>query len=650
MAIWDDWLKKGIQQELEDLNKISDPDALPEKTDTTSDENSTEVGRKAILTDPFYAQQSSQTLFKFRMSRLSNKTLKDVSLRDWLCSAIIQNRLDTILRFSRPQLKKFDMGFRVVKRDESEEYTPAEKSEIENIQAFIYNCGRLENTPDMDKMLFGQFLKMTVRDALTFGNIAVVKILTRRGALHRFRPIPAEAVYHVNESAPKKQIEEHVKSVAHLFDPQSDNDPRNSQTITERPLDYYKYVQVSYDNRPLAVFGDEDLIFKLFNPQNFADGNGYCYSPLEMAVMNITHHMNTENYNSNFFTHGQAAKGVLHLKGTVTQSQMTAFRRQFYNLINGSQNAWRTPIIAGLDDVQWVPMAGGSKDMEYLNYNQHLMRNICTQFQIDPIELGLDMLSGSGKATGAADGNQSKIEFSREKGLYPILMFIEDFINKDILPAIDKLYGSKYRFQFEGYTDETPQTEVALLQAEMTVNKTMNDLLIAARKEKIKHPVGDLPMNQAFWALVEKNMTRGEIREQFFGDKGASQKKELQYIPDDPAFLNWQQMLMSIDQMKKQDEQMAQQTQQAQAEQEAQAQQAQAEQEAADHQKQLDEASHGREQEKHDAEMNQVKGQAAMNAVMHGKSTKEIAKATGNTSSTNIHGKNISNPLNKSED
>ena len=647
MGIFDDWLKKGIQKELGDLNKIADPDALEEKRDTLPDDDNPEIGRKAILTDPFYSQQSQQTLFKFRLSRLSNKTLKDVSLRDWLCSAIIQNRLDTMLRFSRPQMKKFDMGYRVVKRDETEEYTKAERSEIEDIQAFIYHCGRIKNTPDDDKMVFGQFLKMVVRDALTFGNVSIEKVLTRRGALHRFRPLPAESVYHINESAPKKQIEEHIKSVAHTLEPQSDNDPRLDQELPERTLDYYKWVQVSYDNRPLAVFGDEDMIFRLFNPQNFADSNGYCYSPLEMAIMNITHHMNTEHYNSNFFTHGQAAKGVLHLKGTVTQSQMTAFRRQFYNLINGSQNAWRTPIIAGLDDVQWVPMAGGSKDMEYLNYNQHLMRNICTQFQIDPTELGLDILINGGRATGGQDGNASKIEFSREKGLYPILMFIEDVINRDIMPAIDPIYSKKYKFQFEGYTEETPQTEVALLQAEMTVNKSMNDLLTAARKETIKHPVGDLPMNQAFWAIVEKNMTRGEIREEFFNDKDASKKKELQYIPEDAAFMGWQQMLFQMEQTKKQEEQM---DEQAKAQQQAQEQQAQAEQEAAEHQKQLDEAEHGRDQERHDAEMNQVKGQAAMNAVMHGQSTKDIAKATGNSSSNIIHGKNVANPLNKSEE
>jgi hypothetical protein len=647
MGMLDDWLKKGVQKELEELNKIADPDAIPEKRDTLPDDDDGEIGRKAILTDPFYTQQSQQTLFKFRLSRLSNKTLKDVSLRDWLVSAIIQNRIDLLLRFSRPQIKKFDYGFRVVKRDITEENTKAEISEIENLQAFIYNCGRLDNTPDEDKMLFGEFLKMIVRDALTFGDICVEKVLTRRGALHRFRPVPAESVYHINKDAPRKQVEDHINSVKNTYQPHSDNDPETNRIKHEPDLDYYKYVQGSYDQRPLAVFGDEDMIFRLFNPQNFADGNGYCYSPLELAIMNITHHMNTEHYNSNFFTHGQAAKGVLHLKGTVTQSQMTAFRRQFYNLINGSQNAWRTPIIAGLDDVQWVPMAGGSKDMEYLNYNQHLMRAMCTQFQIDPTELGLDMLVNGGRGTSSQDGNAAKIQFSREKGLEPILMFIEDLVNRDIIPAIDVEYAKKYKFQFEGYTDETPQTEVALLQAEMTVNKSMNDLLTAARKEKIKHPVGDLPMNQAFWALAEKNMTRGEIREEFFNDKGASQKKELQYIPEDAAFLNWQQMLFQIEQTKKQEEQM---NAQMQAEQQAQEQQAEAEQEAADHQKELDEAHHSREQEKHEAEMNAVKGQAALNAVAHGKSTKDIAKATGNTSASNIHGVNVSNPLNKSDE
>lgn len=640
MGMFDNWLKKQVQSDVDAiLMKNADPDMIPELRDTVPDDDKTEIGRKAILEDPYYSQSSQQTFYKHKISRLSNRTLKDVSLRDWLVSSIIQNRVDTCLRFARPQTKKFDMGFRVVKKLELTEYTEEEKNEVENIQAFIYNCGRVEGTPDDDKMLFGEFLKLVIRDAMTFGHLSVEKIKTRRGALHRFRPVPAEAVYIINKEMPKKQVEAEIKAIKNLIKPTSDNDPAVDYHVYDQNLDYYKYVQMSFDNNPLAVFGDEDMIFKIYNAQNFADTNGYGYSPLEMCILNITHHMNTEHYNSNFFTHGQAAKGVLHLKGTVTQSQLTAFRRQFYNLINGAQNAWRTPIVSGLDDVQWVPMAGGSKDMEYLNYNMHLMRAICTQFQIDPMELGLDMLVTGGKSVSGGDGNTEKIEFSRERGLYPILMFIEDLMNSQIIPAIDQEYARKYKFQFEGYTDETPQTEVALLQAEMTVHKSMNDLLYSIRKPKIDHPVGDLTMNAAFWALVEKNMTRGEIRETFFNDKGASKKKELQYIPGDPAFLNWQQMLFQIEQTKEQ-QAMQQQQMQAQAQQEQQAAQMQ------DQEMKHNEGEHQREEEKHKAELEQLKGQAAYNAVQHGKSTKDVAKVTGNSSATNIGGTHVKNPMN----
>lgn len=613
MAFWDNWLRDGVRKELEELNK-GNPDLVPEKRDEMPEDDNPEIGRKAIVTDPFFSQQSQQTIFRYRISRLSNKTLKDVSMRDWLVSTIVQNRVDTLARFARPQTRKFDLGYRIVKRDHSQEYTDEEKKEIENLEEFIYNCGRIANTPDDDRMLFNEFVKMIVRDALTFGNVTVEKVRTRRGALHRFRPVPAESIYHINPNAPKAQVENHIKSVKNTFKPESDNDPKKDYQVNDLPVDYYKYIQVSYDNRPLAVFGDEDLIFKLFNPQNFADGNGYCYSPVEQAIINITNHMNTEHYNSNFFTHGQAAKGILHLKGTVTQAQMTAFRRQFYSLINGAQNAWRTPIVSGLDDVQWVPMAGGSKEMEYLNYNMHLMRAVCSQFQIDPMELGLDLLVTGGRAANQ-QSHEVKIEFSREKGLYPLLMFLEDFVNSCIVPAIDIEYGRKYKFQFEGYTDETPQTEVALLQAEMSVNKSMNDLLSAARKKHIKHPVADLPMNAAFWGVVEKNMTRGEIRELFFNDKGASKKQELQYIPGDPMFLQWQNLLMQVEGSKKQEEAQKQQMAAQQQQQEAMSQQQQ-------QQGELEQQKHAREDEKHQAEMAQLKGQAAYNAVQHGKRKK----------------------------
>jgi hypothetical protein len=641
-------LREYQEKEVERLMK-GDADQVP---DTASQSNSgNDIGRKAIIDDPFYYDNATATIYKPRASRLTNRMLKDVSLRDWLVSSIIQNRVDTLAQFSRPQKKKFDMGYRVLKKDDPYcEYTEEERNEIQNIEDFIYHCGRKDGTPISDRMTFSEYVKLSVRDLLTFGHLSTEKILTRSGGLHRFRPVPAEQTYLINKSVGRKQIEDQLNSMKPMLAPKSDNDPNSDVTINHSDIDKYKYVQVSYDGNPIAVFGDGDMIFKLFNPQNFADSFGYCYGLLELAIVNITNHLNTENYNSQFFTHGYAAKGVLHLKGTVTQSQLTAFRRQFYNSITGTANAWRTPIIAGLDDIQWIPMSGSARDMEYISYNSNIMRSICTQFQIDPIELGLDFLTSSTGRSGPStqEGNTQKVEFSRERGLIPIMMFLEDMINSEIIPAIDPEFGKKYVFRFDGYTDITPQTEVALLQAEMTVHKSMNDLLSVARKDKINELVANLPMNQAFWALVEKNMTRGEIREKFFGDVDASKRRELQYIPGDAAFMGWQQLLVTMDMQKEQKEMQKEQMEQQKQQAEAQQQQEQQDQALAQREHEHKEAKHQRDQQSHDMEVKAQQDAAALNAVKHGESNlHDTAKQVGASSKPiRVGGQVIKNPLN----
>lgn len=656
MAWYDDFLKKRIRGEIDDLLKAEgvstekpnsgaiSGDALPDSAESTHDA-SNQIGRKAIVDDPYFDLMGTQVNFKHKLTRISNKTLKEVSVRDWLVSAIMQCRVDTLLRFSRIEHRRLEMGFRVIKKDLSSHYSDEEREEIAAIEDFIYNCGRKQNTPGDDKMLFGEFLKLIGRDALTFGHVAIEKVKTRNGGLHRFRPIPAESVYLINKNLSKEQVSADAEAMKHILKPKSNNDPAKDQVVNRANIEYHKYVQVSYDNRPLATFGDEDMVFKLFNPQNFTDSQGYCYSPLELAIINVTNHMNVENYNSNFFTHGYAARGVLHLKGTVTQQQLANFRRTFYNSISGTQHSWRTPIVAGLDEVQWVPMSANAREMEYINFNNHLMRILCAQFQIDPMELGLDyLISGNGRAPMQQANNEYKIAYSRERGLIPLLMFVEDIINCDLLPAIDPTISDKYKFCFTGTTDESPQTEIAQMQAEMSVWKSMNDLLKQAQKDKIGEKIADVPMNTAFWSLVEKNMTRGEIREKFFGDEGASSRRELQYIPGDQAFLAWQQLCMTMDNVKNQKEQ---QEQQMEAQQQAQEEEQRKKAEAQELQDKHADAKHEREEEKHKLEMEKENAQAAANAVESGKSLKDIAKEFGATKASNIGGRVTANTINR---
>ena len=631
-----DGLRDKLKGDIEELVK-SEVDKLPEKPQNL-EENGDSLGGKAIIDDPFFDHATQHFVHRTKMSRVSNKTLKDVSLRDWLVSAIVQCRADTMLRFSRVEHRRFEMGFHFTKRDHNAAYTDEDRSNIAMLEDFIYHCGRTDKVPPGQEMLFGQFLKLTLRDALTFGHVAVEKVLTKRGAVHRFRPLPAESVYMINKRTQREIVEREVESARQQYElkmRQLNNDPASKFPPPPRDIDYFKYVQMSYDNRVLSAFGDEDMIFKLFNPQNFADSLGYCYSPLELAIINITNHLNVENYNANFFTHGFAARGILHLKGTVTQSNLASFRRQFYNSISGTQHAWRTPIVSGLEDVQWVPMSASAREMEYINFNHHLMRTICTQFQIDPVELGLDFLtSPNGRSASQQANNEYKINYSRERGLYPILMFFEDLINCDIIPALDKDLASQYEFKFAGYTDETPQTDVALKQAQMTVFSSMNDLLKDAKKDPIDHPIGDLPLNAAFWQVAERMMTRGELRALFLDDKEALGKRELAYLPGDAAFMGWNQFILTMDRMKKQDAQ--------------QQQQMQAQQQQADREHQLNAGQHNREQEQHELAMREANSRHAQAAVQgSSESLKDVAKDVGAASKAlQGPGGPMANPIN----
>ncbi len=623
MGIFDTFsenVKEEMRREIEQLKK-SEADKLPQIPETKPD-NTNAIASRGIIEDPYFDNVNQHFLFRNKQSRLSNRTLKDTSIRDWLVSAIIQCRCDTLLMFARPQHKRFETGYKFEKTNKTEEVTEEDRENMRMLEDFIYHCGRTSHVPAGQEMSFGEFLKLTVRDSLSIGYIAIEKVLTRAGALHRFRPLPAESVYRINHTAPRSFVEKELQTARETYATRRnfDNDP-NAKMIKNIPdVEYFKYVQMGMDQRVLEIFGDEDMIFKNFNPQNFADSMGYAYSHLELAIINVMNHLRVENWNFNIFTHGFAAKGVLHLKGTVTQQQLQSFRSQFINTISGTEHSWKTPIIAGLDDVKWVQMSGSAREMEYINFNNHLLRAICTQFQIDPIEIGLDFLTGTGAGNSATQqaNNEYKINRSRERGLYPILIFFEDLINKDILPALDKELAARYKFKFIGYTDETPQTNIALLQAEMSVHSTMNDLLREAHKSKIDHPVADLPLNATFWTLADKLMTKGEQRFHFLGDVSALDKRELKYLSGDPSFLAYQQLLVTIDQSYKQAE-LNKQQQEAQQEQ----------MESAD----------GRAQEAHDAEMAQP--------ATPDKTLKEIAKKFNASKSDHVGGKTVANPINK---
>jgi len=521
------------------------------------------VGSKGLIIDPFYEMNNSNANgVKTRTNRLSNKLLRDMSQRDWLVASILRTRCDTIASFANYSNDPLKPSYHFVRKDGTD--PTAEDEKLFQLMAdFLENVGFEDNVPHLDRQNLGDFFRQATRDALVYGYVPVEKIFTRSGGIHRFRARPADSFYFTDNKLSRAQIDSVINNARKQL-LTINRFAVDNIDINQVQNDSYHYCQISQDGQVIAAFGESDLIWKNFGFQSGSDSVGYPVSHLEQAVKLITAHMNIDNYNEKIFTNGYAAKGILHLKGQVNQESLIQFRRQFHDSISSTENNWRTPIVSGMDEIQFVSLAPSSKDMEYMTYNKMIAMNLCSIFSINPEELGLEAISGQQRSASNSENTEFKIEHSKERGLEPLLKFFEDLLNNDIIASINKDFSKDYKLEFF-LSEDSPASFAALLQAEMTTNSTYNDILRKSGKRTITHPIANLPLCQNFWQIVEKNMTRGEIREVFLGDKGASENPALQYIPGDPIFLQWQQFQAQQKQIQDQKEASTQMPQSAES-------------------------------------------------------------------------------------
>jgi hypothetical protein len=522
-----------IDQEFEDMEK-----AYGDDYGNAGKERDRYRYKRASLIDPSLSPalgEAGYGLYRPRYSHIGNKTLKEMSLRDPLVAAIIQTRTNQVARFSRPQESRYDPGFKITPIDPSVEIEPGseEEQEVAFLTDYVVNTGsNVERAPD-SKLNFDTWLRLVTRDRLTYGSAAIETIRDHMGRIHSFLPSPTETIYFANKQLPNELVEGTVEANQMAYKQVGENpfEPDEADEFRRRIRDEddeIEFVQV-INGRIHEAFTRQEMIYKLGNPQNFFENNGYCIGELEMATLVITTHLQAENYNKMFFTHGFAARGLLHIKGDVPPSTLQAFRSQWYAQVSGNSNSWRTPVIAGADDVQWIPLSATNRDMEYSVYVDHIIRTLCSIFQISPVEIGFDHLV---RETGglAGEDNETKIEHSQVRGLKPLLVWVESIINHDIFPNIDEELAAKYKFQFVGLDAETKIEEIERQRGELELRSSFNDV----RKEVGLDPIlgGDVVANPTYIETLMRTHTLGEIREFLFGYKGDSENPKYDYVAD----------------------------------------------------------------------------------------------------------------------
>lgn len=345
------------------------------------------------------------------------------------------------------------------------------------VEQFIINCGNLKERPfESLRWNFDSLLRAIVRDSLTYDQFGIEIVPNQVSKPHHIVPMDGSTIRFASPDLGK------YKNVAmgsnyDILYPEKEMEALNEKDAIELDpvkleANLYKWVQV-IRGRIERAFTQEELKVGMRNPTTDIFYNGYSIPELELLVGLVSSHLNTEFYNQAYFSQGFSAKGILHIKAPLNRRKIETIRQQWQHMIKGSRNSFQTPIFAGMDEVNWIPLTQNHSDIEFQGWLQYLVKMICAIYQIDPQEIGIGMKEEGSKGNGmSGDNTQEKIDLSRDKGLYPMLRFLENFINVNIIDELDE----DFYLEFVGLKEESMQEALKRQQDEAKFKKTVNEI------------------------------------------------------------------------------------------------------------------------------------------------------------------------------
>lgn len=385
------------------------------------------------------------------------------------------------------------------------------------IEEFVLNCGETDNRPfDTKKWNFDSCLRAWVRDTLTLDKMTTEIVPNKVGKPHHFFPNDASTIKFASPSLKKYKSFPGAQTNVDFLYPEKHIEAleeRDALDLDEELLEAekYKYVQV-VNGKIERAFTEDELKMGIRNVTTDIYNNGYGISELELLVSIVASHLNTEYYNKAYFTQGFSAKGILHLKANIPRRKLETIRQQWHHMIKGARNSFQTPIFAGMDEINWIPLTQNHSDIEFQGWLNYLIKVICAIYQTDPSEIGFPM-KDIGSGTGlSGDNTEEKMNHSKDRGLYPLMRFIENYINTNIIDMID----SDFCIKFTGIDSESKKFDLERQEKEVKFKKTVNEI----RAEEGLPPLpgmDDMLLDPTYFQWYSK-----------FSDKGQELAKEMQ--------------------------------------------------------------------------------------------------------------------------
>lgn len=420
--------------------------------------------------------------FKDSKGILSFETLRRMG-DIYIIRAIVNTRIEQIqnfLHFSEDEQKE---GFTIRRKrglfkddDSKKELTNQDKKIIENIVKFLEKGGWTEKWDNADNLQ--TFVRKIAFDSLTLDQLAFEVVRNRGWELQKFRAVDASLIRFLDSVDPrqKESLEDYrfkgyLPRFCMVWEDQILKNP-----ITREPILYYPW----------------ELGFGIRNKSSNIRKNGYGTSELETLVEIITWILWGMQYNGNFFSQGSQPKGFINVKNSnISNSTLNEFRQAWTQTMRGVQNSHRVPVINGID-LEWIDLQKNNRDMEFNDWLKFLIIIGCAVYRMDPSELGFqfkDQVQIFGQ-----DGQKARLQHSREKGLKPILIFLENIITEYLVSELDE----NFEFAFTGIEVEDEEAQVELDKKKLEGGMVAMQDIFKKYSGREFDPENDIILNQVY--------------------------------------------------------------------------------------------------------------------------------------------------------
>lgn len=362
----------------------------------------------------------------------------------YIIKAIINTRIEQIQNFLRysddDQKPGFQLRYKRMLGGDIKEISKKDIKVVEGLVRFLEDGGENDKWSSEDN--FQDFTRKTIKDSLCLDQLCFEVVRSRSMKVNKFRAVDASLIRQLDTDDPRyasmfEQYRWHgyLPRYAMVYDSQIIRNPATDELVI-----YYPW----------------ELGYGIRNKTTNVFRNGYGCSELETLIEVVTWILWGMQYNGNFFKQGSQPKGFINVKNSnIDQGTLNEFRQDWKQTMSTVYNAHKIPVIQGID-LEWIDLQQSNKDMEFTEWIKFLFVVTCAVYRIDPSELGFQFQDAA--RVFGQDGQKERLDHSQKKGLFPLLVFFQNIVNRYIISEID----DRFEFVFTGVDikDESAQVDI----------------------------------------------------------------------------------------------------------------------------------------------------------------------------------------------